>query len=215
MGFIAVFVISVDSRDMVSLIYQSEVQIPDTIISAGLLTALREFTFEWEQAEREIEKSFTIENLNYHVKKFGAFSVVLVDQSLNQNIRIDLTHKIGWTFLRKYGEIDLITWGGNRETFASFKENIEEILDDYIQDDFQPISQISKRLTTADIFELDQSLQPTALALLTLEMGTLADLANEIDSDVKKAEEHLQVLQSEGFITLTTLDGVTYFTASD
>ncbi len=87
MGFIAVFVISVDSRDMVSLIYQSEVQIPDQIISAGLLTALREFSFESEQAGKEIEKSFTIENLNYNVKKFGAFSVVLVDQSLNQNIR--------------------------------------------------------------------------------------------------------------------------------
>ncbi len=196
---------------MVSQIYQSDVVVPDKVISAGLMTILDEFTHEWSYTEGVIEKSIQVESLCYHIKKFGDFSVVLVDQSLNENQRMNLVQIIGWKFLRMYGEEDILNWRGHSDKFTEFIETINEILREHnVQASFSTVSP-RRKLSTADIFELNQSLQSVAVVILALEKATVSEIAEESNHDIGITENYLDELYSQGFLTKEISDGELYY----
>ncbi|MHA2250537.1 MAG: hypothetical protein ACXAD7_09245 [Candidatus Kariarchaeaceae archaeon] len=215
MSFCAVYVISIDGRAMISQVYQSKNVIPDSIISAGLLTALYDFTSEWSTLSIEVEKSFQIENLNYHIKKFGDFSVVLVDKSISETERKYIVQNIGWKFLRMFGDQDLLDWKENVDQFNGFYDVITEILDEYFSEVSIPSSITTKKLTTADIFELDQSIQSTALAMLAMEKATIKDVADEINSNMDTAESNLLKLLDLGFLIRENVNGIIHYQSVD
>ncbi len=128
MEFYAVYVISSDGRPMLTEIYKRNLSIPNNVISAGLLKALEDFDINFETLDTTslIEDCIEIDGLNYSIKKFGDFSVVLVDKILDD--RKNIMNKIGIKFLRQFGESDLLNWKGNAERFDDFKTTIHTIM---------------------------------------------------------------------------------------
>ena len=60
----------------------------------------------------------------------------------------------------------------------------------------------SKKLSTGEIFSLPHHLHSTALALLTIQEGTLEEVANEVETPEDVIKKNLNELQQLGFVGL-------------
>jgi hypothetical protein len=91
--------------------------------------------------------------------------------------------------MKQYGET-LIDWDSNLDVFLPFKETIKEIIEHGTTIDVSKSIIPSKKLSPSEIFSLPHYLQATALAIISLERGTIQEIADETD------EESLQTIQT-------------------
>lgn len=192
----AVYVIAEDGRTILSENFQSTEDVPDEILLGGLLTALQYVAIEMTKDKSEM-KSIKIEGLSYHIRSFGLIRIVLVTDVPKTPEEIMQT--LGLRFINEYGDV-LMQTDFNLEIFDPFKQTIQEIVKKFFGYD-ESISIIpSKRLNTGEIFSLPHYLQSTALALVSLEEGTIKDIAKESGEKLKVTKKNLATLKEKGFI---------------
>ncbi|MHA2296516.1 MAG: hypothetical protein ACXAEU_16895 [Candidatus Hodarchaeales archaeon] len=194
----AVYVISEDGRSIVSEHFQSAEDIPDDLMLSGLLTALQGVAAEVSKDQSEL-KSIEIEGLSYHIRYFGFYRVVLVTDVIKTPE--DIIQTLGLRFMKEFGEV-LMEGGGlvNLKTFSPFKKTIYEIIKQETISDESKSMRPTRKLTTGDIFNLDHELQPTALAMISLEEGTVEEIANESNLSIEITEKNVIKLQESGYI---------------
>lgn len=203
----AVYVITIDGREIISEIYQAPENIPNQAILSGLLTAFQYMSEDLTQQKGAAEK-LNLSGLIYHLRNYGDFMVVIVTNADNAPAKI--LDNIGWRFLQDYGE-ELDQWKGNQTIFEDFRDIIHNIVHKYI--DSSRTVDPNKKLDTATIFTLPKEIQSTALAIATLEKATISEVAEEIQGDPSKVEENLLILHKDGYIgkRVRDKDGEQYF----
>ncbi|MHA2075806.1 MAG: hypothetical protein ACW97X_14390, partial [Candidatus Hodarchaeales archaeon] len=127
------------------------------------------------------------EGLCYHIRSFGLIRIVLVT-NLSRTPE-EVLQRLGLRFMKQYGET-LIDWDSNLDVFLPFKETIKEIIEHGTTIDVSKSIIPSKKLSPSEIFSLPHYLQATALAIISLERGTIQEIADETD------EESLQTIQT-------------------
>ncbi|TFG17515.1 MAG: hypothetical protein EU530_10470 [Promethearchaeota archaeon] len=202
----AVYVITEGGELMYSENFHGK-SMKDLDLVSGLLTALRMFAKEVTHAD---VKAFEVEGLTYHFQSFNIFYVVLVTSSLEEPQKY--LHQLGLRFMKKFGG-DFLT---NRENpidyafFNSFKGDVDEVLGSIV--DVSSSINPTKKLTTAEIFNLPIDTQKVALAILQIEQGSLEDISNEVNLDDSNTKILLDKLISIGYIGQKTSNGkIIYF----
>ena len=148
------------------------------------------------QTDSEMQ-SIEIEGLSYHIRSFGFFRVVLVTDV--PKTPEDIIQMLGFRFINRYGET-LMDWDSNISIFTPFKKTIHEIIQaETITDESKSIKP-TKKLGTGEIFSLPSYLQKTALAMVSLEEGTVKEIAKESGEKVNLVKKNLTTLQEKGFI---------------
>lgn len=203
----AVYIITEDGRTILSENFQSTKGLPDDVLFGGVLTALQAMTAEMTNHRSEM-KSVEIEGLSYHIRSFGLIRVVLVTDA--PKTPEDILQVLGLRFIKNYGEV-LIQKNFDLNIFDPFRKTIEEIVQQ-LETDVSKSIQPAKKLTTGEVFSLPTELHSTALALISLESGTLNEIAMESGNPVKTTEKNLSALQNKGFIGTKKENGsVRYF----
>ncbi|MFX1286632.1 MAG: hypothetical protein ACFFB5_23550 [Promethearchaeota archaeon] len=142
-------------------------------------------------------QSIEIEGLSYHIRSFGFFRLVLVTDV--PKTPEDIIQMLGFRFIKQYGEV-LMDWDSNLSIFAPFQDTIREIIQtETITDESKSIKP-SKKLTTGEIFNLPPLLHRTALAIVSLEEGTIVDIAKESGETKKDIKKNLRTLQDMGYV---------------
>lgn len=106
---------------------------------------------------------------------------------------------VGFRFIKQYGEV-LMDWDSNLSIFASFHETIREIIQTETCIDDSKSIRPSKKLSTGEIFQLPPPLQKTALAMVSLEQGIIAEISKESGQKQYIVRKNLKLLQEMGFI---------------
>jgi hypothetical protein len=203
----AVYIITEDGRTILSENFQSTKGLPDDVLFGGVLTALQAMTAEMTNHRSEM-KSVEIEGLSYHIRSFGLIRVVLVTDA--PKTPEDILQVLGLRFIKNYGEV-LMQKDFDLNIFDPFRKIIEEIVQQ-LETDVSKSIQPAKKLTTGEVFSLPTELHSTALALISLESGTLNEIAMESGNTVKTTEKNLTALQDKGFIGTKKENGsVKYF----
>jgi hypothetical protein len=203
----AVYIITEDGRTILSENFQSTKGLPDDVLFGGVLTALQAMTAEMTNHRSEM-KSVEIEGLSYHIRSFGLIRVVLVTDA--PKTPEDILQVLGLRFIKNYGEV-LMQKDFDLNIFDPFRKTIEEIVQQ-LETDVSKSIQPAKKLTTGEVFSLPTELHSTALALISLESGTLNEIAMESGNPVKTTEKNLSALQNKGFIGTKKENGsVKYF----
>jgi hypothetical protein len=203
----AVYIITEDGRTILSENFQSTKGLPDDVLFGGVLTALQAMTAEMTNHRSEM-KSVEIEGLSYHIRSFGLIRVVLVTDA--PKTPEDILQVLGLRFIKNYGEV-LMQTDFDLNIFNPFRITIKEIVQQLVTDVSKSI-QPAKKLTTGEVFSLPTELHSTALALISLESGTLNEIAMESGNTVKTTEKNLTALQDKGFIGTKKENGsVKYF----
>ncbi len=178
----------------------------DLDLVSGLLTALRMFASEITHSD---VKAFEVEGLTYHFQSFDLFYVVLVTSSLEGPEKY--LHELGLRFMKKFGEDYVIS---NKtydfSIFDSFKSDVKYVLGSIV--DVSSSINPTKKLTTAEIFNLPQETQKIALALLQLEEGSSQEIAVEVNMDMNSTESLLEQLIKMGYIGKKSINNqIIYF----
>ncbi|MHA2031225.1 MAG: hypothetical protein ACW99A_04940 [Candidatus Kariarchaeaceae archaeon] len=207
----AVYLITNDGREMMSEIFQSPKNIPNNAILSALLTAFQAMSEDLTKKPGSAEQ-LNLRGLNYHIQFFGNFQVVLVTDGESRPAKVLTT--LGWRFYKHYAEV-LNAWTGNQKLFENFRDDIHEVVKKHLEVDMSGSLDPTKILDTATIFEMDPNLRPTALALLTLEKATMAEIMDEVDIEVNLLQEHLEELKDQGYIGVRDKEGEDlYFTVA-
>lgn len=190
----AIYIVSDDGRTLLSEHFQTPEGKTNEILFGGLVTALQSMATAVAHGEM---KTIEIEGVSYHIRTFTFFRVVLVTNQVTtpENIIQILGHR----FLNEYGDV-LADWDSNLNTFLPFKETITEIVERFFAVDTSKSIDPLKKFTTADIFGLPHELHATALALLTLIEGTIAEISEESGEEKDKTHVNLETLQEMGYI---------------
>ncbi|MFX0185639.1 MAG: hypothetical protein ACFE95_21350 [Candidatus Hodarchaeota archaeon] len=205
----AVYIITEDGRTILSENFQSTKGLPNEVLFGGVLTALQQMTAEMTSHRSEM-KSVEIEGLSYHLRSFGLIRVVLVTDA--PKTPEDILQVLGLRFIKKYGEV-LIQSDFNLNIFDPFRKTIKEIVQQSVTDVSKSI-QPAKKLTTGEVFSLPTELHSTALALISLESGTLNEIAQESGNSIKTTESNLAELQKKGFIGTKKEKGIVKYFCS-
>lgn len=207
----AVYLITNDGREMMSEIFQSPKNIPNNTILSALLTAFQAMSEDLTKSPGSAEQ-LNLSGLNYHIQFFGNFQVVLVTDHESRPAKVLST--IGWRFFKNYAEV-LNDWKGNQTLFNNFRNDIHEVVKKHLDVDISSSLDPTKILDTATIFNMDPKLRDTALAILTLEQATIAEILDELSMEKEILITHLSELQEQGFIGIKDRKGEDlYFTAS-
>jgi hypothetical protein len=151
-----------------------------------------------DMAQQDTEmKSVEIEGLSYHIRSFGLIRIVLVTNV--PKTPEDIIQTLGLRFINEYGDV-LTQSEFNSGIFSPFKSTIQDIMKQLVGYDESKSIIPSKRLNTGEIFALPHHLQATALALVTLEEGTVTDIALESGEETDIIEQNLATLKEKGFI---------------
>ncbi|MHA2253383.1 MAG: hypothetical protein ACXAD7_23705, partial [Candidatus Kariarchaeaceae archaeon] len=101
---------------------------------------------------------------------------------------------------RKSFSDNLQDWNGEKSQFDNFKKVIRRIIRERSQYGFShPVDPI-KPLDTAAIFHLPKVLQQTALVITTLQMGTVREIARQLDEEPSIVKGYLTILEQEGYV---------------
>lgn len=192
----AVYVLTEEGKTILSENFQSTEDIPNEVLLGGLFTALQQITSEMTQ-KQAVMKSVEIEGLSYHIRSFGLVRIVLVTNVPKTPEEIMQT--LGLRFINEYGDV-LTQEKFNLNTFNPFKSTIQEIMKRLVGYDESKSIKPSKRLNTGEIFGLSHHLQATALALVTLEEGTIKEIAQESGEKAKVIKKNIATLKEKGFI---------------
>jgi len=194
----AVYIITTDGRTLLAETFHEN--IPNDILLGGLLTALQNMATEITKSKSEM-KTIEIEGLCYHIRSFGLIRIVLVT-NLPRSPE-DFLQKLGLRFIKQYGET-LIDWDSNLNVFLPFKDTIKEIMKIGTTIDGSKSIIPSKKLSPTEIFSLPHQLQATALAIVSLERGTIQEIANETEEEsLQIIKGNLSSLLEKGFIGKT------------
>ena len=151
-----------------------------------------------DMAKEDTEmRSVEIEGLSYHIRSFGLIRIVLVTNV--PKTPEDIIQTLGLRFINEYGDV-LTQAEFNSSVFNPFKNTIQDIMKQLVGYDESKSIKPSKRLNTGEIFSLPHHLQATALALVTLEEGTVSDIASESGEETEIIEQNLTTLKEKGFI---------------
>jgi hypothetical protein len=192
----AVYVISMDARQLVAEKFQSANSIPDETIFSGLLTALQGIASEITQSNTELH-SITIDNLTYHFKSFGQFQIVLVTDFPKSPDNI--LRKLGIRFMKEHGE-ELMDQPADLKIFKPFTKTINEVIKAEMNtDDTRKINPL-KKFNNRELYQLPENLQSTALALITLKEATVDEISQESGVNSKNTALFLKKLQDRGLI---------------
>lgn len=204
----AVFVITDDGRTILSEQFQSIEDVKDSILFGGVFTALQYVTAAMTNSDAEIN-SIEIEGLSYHTRSFGSIRIVIVtDEPDNPQ---EIIQTIGLRFIKKFGDI-LTQRDFNLNVFQPFKKEIHEIIQEETAIDESRSIRPTLKFRTAEIFSLPNHLQSTALALISIEKGTIRDIARESGEKIKEAKKNVKILQDMGFVGIKQINGkTTYF----
>jgi hypothetical protein len=192
----AVYVLTDDGRTILSENFQATEGIPNEVILGGLVTALQQVTTEMIQQQSEM-KSIEIEGLSYHIRSFGLIRVVLVTDV--PKTPEEVIQMLGLRFINEYGDV-LTREEFNSGIFNPFRETIQEIMKKVVGYDQSKSIKPSKRLNTGEIFNLPHHLQSTALAMVSLEEGSITDIALESGEKEYITRKNLAILKKSGFI---------------
>ncbi|UCG03243.1 MAG: hypothetical protein JSW11_04480 [Candidatus Heimdallarchaeota archaeon] len=192
----AVYVLTEDGKTLISEHFQSTEDIPNEVLLGGLFTALQSMAKDMAKQDTEM-KSVEIEGLSYHIRSFGLIRIVLVTNV--PKTPEDIIQTLGLRFINEYGDI-LTQAEFNSSVFSPFKDTIQDIMKQLVGYDESKSIKPSKRLNTGEIFSLPHHLQATALALVTLEEGTVSDIALESGEETEIIEKNLATLKEKGFI---------------
>jgi hypothetical protein len=204
----AIFVIMDDGRTILSEQFQSMESVKDSILFGGLFTALQYITGVMTNSDAEIN-SIEIEGLSYHTRSFGFIRIVIVTDVPDNPV--DIIQTIGLRFIKEYGDI-LTQRDFNLNIFEPFKKEIHEIVQEETVIDESRSIKPTLKLRTAEIFGLPNHLQSTALALISLEKGTIRDIAQESGEKITKTKKNINTLQNMGFVGIIQTNGkTTYF----
>ncbi len=204
----AIFIIMDDGRTILSEQFQSIEGVKDSILFGGLFTALQYITGVMTNSDDEIY-SIEVEGLSYHTRSFGSIRIVIVND-VPDNPE-DIIQTIGLRFIKEFGDV-LIQRDFNLDIFKPFKKEIHEILREKTVIDESRSIKPALKLRTAEIFSLPNHLQSTALALISLEKGTIIAIAQESGEKITKTEKNIKILQNMGFVGMKQTNGkTTYF----
>lgn len=192
----AVYVLTEEGKTILSENFQSTEDIPNEVLLGGLFTALQQIAAEMTQ-KKAVMKSVEIEGLSYHIRSFGLVRIVLVTNVPKTPEEIMQT--LGLRFINEYGDV-LTQAEFDLTTFNPFRKTIQEIMKQLVGYDESKSIKPSKRLNTGEIFSLPHHLQSTALALVTLEEGTINDIALESGEKANVIKKNLATLKEKGFI---------------
>ncbi|MFX1286633.1 MAG: hypothetical protein ACFFB5_23555 [Promethearchaeota archaeon] len=192
----AVYVLTEEGKTILSENFQSAEDIPNEVILGGLLTALQQVTTEMTQQNSQM-KSIEIEGLSYHIRSFGLIRIVLVTNV--PKTPEDIMQTLGLRFINEYGDI-LTETEFDLNVFSPFKITIQEVMKQLVGYDESKSIKPKKRLNTGEIFGLPHHLQSTALALVSLEEGTINDIALESGEEADVIKKNLATLKKRGFI---------------
>lgn len=197
-----------DGRTILSEQFQSIEGVKDSILFGGLFTALQYITGVMTNSDDEIY-SIEVEGLSYHTRSFGSIRIVIVND-VPDNPE-DIIQTIGLRFIKEFGDV-LIQRDFNLDIFKPFKKEIHEILREKTVIDESRSIKPALKLRTAEIFSLPNHLQSTALALISLEKGTIIAIAQESGEKITKTEKNIKILQNMGFVGMKQTNGkTTYF----
>ncbi|MFX1506268.1 MAG: hypothetical protein ACFFDC_09140 [Promethearchaeota archaeon] len=204
----AVFVITDDGRTILSEQFQSVEDTKNDILFGGVFTAIQYMTAAMTNSDAEIN-SIEIEGLSYHTRSFGSFRIVVVTD-VHDNPE-EIVQTIGLRFINKFSDI-LTQRDFNLNLFIPFKKEIYEIVSEKTVIDESRSIKPTLKLRTAEIFSLPNHLQSTAIALVSIEKGSIEDIARESGETITKTEKNLITLQNMGFVGIKHIDGkTTYF----
>jgi hypothetical protein len=111
----------------------------------------------------------------------------------------DIIQMVGFRFIKQYGEV-LMDWDSNLSIFAPFQDTLREIIQTETSTDDSKSIRPSKKLSTGEIFQLPPRLQKTALAMVSLEQGTIKEISEESGEKKHVVRKNLNSLQEMGFI---------------
>jgi hypothetical protein len=204
----AVFVITDDGRTILSEQFQSIEDTKSDILFGGVFTAIQYMTAAMTDSDAEIN-SIEIEGLSYHTRSFGSFRIVVVTDVPDSPEEIVQT--IGLRFINNFGDI-LTQRDFNLNLFKPFKKEIHEIISEETVIDESRSIKPTLKLRTAEIFSLPNHLQSTALALVSIEKGSIGDIVRESGEPLAKTEKDLITLQNMGFVGIKQINReTTYF----
>lgn len=207
----AVLLISNDGRPLLTETFQTHDNMPDNTLLSGLLATIQILSKDLTGSEGAAEK-FQLRGLIYHLRSFGDFQVVI--SSSSESPPIESMDKIGWRFIKKYGE-KIDQWKGNQSVFSEFGDEIQSIIKKTFFVDSSKLLDSSKKLDTISIFQLPKHLQQTALVLSTIQSGTAIDIARQLGEELDIIEEYLLLLQKQGYVGIYEKEGKQhYFTIS-
>ncbi|MHA2247564.1 MAG: hypothetical protein ACXADY_21630 [Candidatus Hodarchaeales archaeon] len=206
----AVYVTTEDGRTILSENFQSIEGISDNILLGGVSTAVQNVRSEIKK-DPEIN-SFEIEGLSYHVKSFGLIRIVLVTGI--PKYPEEIAQMLGFRFINEFGDI-LMQTDYTLKIFSRFKDSIREIIPKVTIDDESTVRTPTVMLGTWDIFNLPIHIQKTTLALISLDKGTIEDIAQESGENIADIENSLTILLKMGFIGEKKINSKTTYFFSD
>jgi hypothetical protein len=193
---------------LLSEFFQSKKSVPDVFLLGGLLTALQGVATEITSSPSEMN-SFEVGGISYHIQSFAFFRIVVVTNFAESPIEI--IQSLGLRFIKDYRD-ELVEENTNLKTYSPFIKTIREVVKEKSTIDETRTLNPTKILDTAEIFELPQELHSTALAVLTLEEGTVEQIAKEIGEQEDITTNNLVSLQKYGFIGKKIIDqNIIYF----
>ncbi len=209
----ALYIIDEGGRPLISQYFQSSDDIPNEVLFGALFTAFKDLAADVTAQKSWEMKSIGIERLFYHTKSFGPFNVVIVTNT--QKGPENLLQTIGLRFMKEYHTEILQDFLVDFRLFDPFKETIQEIVQEENLVDESGQLKPTKRFSVGNIFDLPSDLQTTALALITIEEGTLEEISKESGESKDRTEESLNSLQKMGYIGRKAKNGKQVFFYSD
>ena len=204
----AVYVISESGTTLVSENFHATDRIPDAILLGGLLTALQFVANELHHSEM---KSIEIEGLSYHIRSFGLYRIAVVTDVTKTPE--DIIQTLGLRFMKEYGEV-LLEQIYRPALFLPFKKTIHEIIQTVMVTDDSKLITPAKKLSTGEIFGLPHHLQATALAMVSLQEGTVEEIAKESGNTPDVTKKNLVALNERGLIGIKQKNDKTMYFCS-
>lgn len=204
----AVYVVTESGITLVSEHFHGTDGIPDAVLLGGLLTALQFVANELHHSEM---KSLEIEGRSYHIRSFGLYRIALVTDV--DKTPEDIIQTLGLRFMKEYGEV-LLERIYQTTDFIPFKKTIREILQTVmVINDSKSITP-TKKLSTGEIFSLPHYLQATALAMVSLQEGTVEEIAQESGNTPDVTKKNLSDLNEQGFVGIKQKNDKTMYFCS-
>ncbi|MHA2371039.1 MAG: hypothetical protein ACXADX_19660, partial [Candidatus Hodarchaeales archaeon] len=160
----SVYITTDDGRTVLTENFQSTKALPDELLMGAFFSTLQIMAVEMTH-ERSLIKSIQIEGFAYHIRSFGFFNVIIATDSPEPPE--DLIQILGLRFMNDFGETLVGRWS-LLSTFVPFRKVLHEVIQEETttQDDSKSIEP-TKKLDSAEIFNLPHHLQATALALVS------------------------------------------------
>ncbi len=194
MSLYSVYLISIDGRPIVAEIFENHPNLFEKHLFCRLIATLQSKVYELIRNGIDIIR---INDINYHLKYFEKFHVVIACELANLDRHT--LDRIGRSFIKDYKK-NFANWSGEEKEFTDFRVKIKDIIAKSTDFNFRNPIDPSKPLDTINIYQLPKALQRTALVMATLQMGTVREIARQLDEETDIVQGYLTILQQEGYV---------------